>query len=668
MKQGSLFSLFSLLRHSLQLLQRSAVATIVIACAVNTYAQEEDAGNDSATHTNVQRVQSADSAANRQQLVRNLRELISRTESGRGRVSAAVYSLDKNSLLFDYRSGEALTPASTTKLFFTYAAMKLLGADYGVPTTVVTDGTLRSDSVLVGNVYLVGHGDCLLTPNDIELLAEQLRRSGIRSIQGDVVGDASFFDAVSERQAYSGDAERMQDMPPISALGINKNLVTVLVSSNGSGGTHVQTVPQSSALRVMSGNTYGGNGSGNVGGNVSGTTGGNNSDAVKIQARSQSQAQLQSLMQATPKPAARTQQIQHEAPRVAKHEARRAAASVRAKRSKVKTQRRVSAKKHRRQTRTTHSKKHRRRATLAPEFLRFERIPQFPAYGSDEAFGDMRLPLPRTKRSRATRRARVSVSSSMSANGVQVFSVRGSVPRNTTRAFTYEIGRPALATAGVLVRSLQAEGIRVAGNVREGRAPASARTLAEVRRPLTELLHPVNKNSDNFVAEHVMKIVGAHCCGNVMCSVNAFKTVTSILDSASIPHSGCVLYDGSGLSRRNKTSASTQMYMLKSIAEQPFAGTFMNTMAIAGVDGTIRRRMLGTNAVGNVHAKTGTHSSVSALSGYVRSKDGERFCFSIIGNALPAGVLKQMENACVIQLAEFSHREGTVSLAKPRRR
>ncbi|MFM2134158.1 MAG: D-alanyl-D-alanine carboxypeptidase precursor, partial [Bacteroidota bacterium] len=525
-------------------------------------------------------------------------------------------------------------------------------------------GTLRSDSVLVGNVYLVGHGDCLLTPNDIELLAEQLRRNGIRSIQGDVVGDASFFDALTERQAYSGDAERMQDMPPISALGINKNLVTVLVSSNSSGGTHVQTIPQSSALRVIGDNTNGGVGNGTVGGSV----GGNTADAAKIQARSQSQAQLQSLMQSAPKPAARTQKIQHEAPREATHEARRAASSVRAKRSKLQPQRRVSAKKHRRQTRTSHSRKHRRRAALAPEILRFERIPQFPAYGSGEAFGDMRLPVLRTKRSRAPRRARVSVSSSMAANGVQVFSVRGSVPRNTTRAFTYEIGRPALATAGVLVRSLQAEGIRVAGNVREGRAPAGARTLAEVRRPLTELLHPVNKNSDNFVAEHVMKIVGAHCCGNTMCSVNAFKTVTSILDTASIPHSGCVLYDGSGLSRRNKTSASTQMYMLKSIAEQPFAATFINTMGIAGVDGTIRRRMLGTNAVGNVHAKTGTHSSVSALSGYVRSKDGERFCFSFIGNGLPAGVLKQMENACVIQLAEFSHREGTVSLAKPRRR
>ncbi|MFM8438883.1 MAG: D-alanyl-D-alanine carboxypeptidase/D-alanyl-D-alanine-endopeptidase, partial [Candidatus Kapaibacterium sp.] len=208
---------------------------------------------------------------------------------------------------------------------------------------------------------------------------------------------------------------------------------------------------------------------------------------------------------------------------------------------------------------------------------------------------------------------------------------------------------------------------RVTGTVREGMAPTGARTVAEFRRPLTELLYPVNKNSDNFVAEHVMKIVGATCCGNTMCSVNAFKTVASILDSASVPHTGCVLYDGSGLSRRNKTAASTQVYMLKSIAEQPFALAFMNTMAIAGVDGTVRRRMLGTNAVGNVHAKTGTHSSVSALSGYVRSKDGERFCFSIIGNGLPAGVLKQMENACVIQLAEFSAREGTVSWSKPRR-
>lgn len=266
----------------------------------------------------------------------------------------------------------------------------------------------------------------------------------------------------------------------------------------------------------------------------------------------------------------------------------------------------------------------------------------------------------RRSRRGGARRSRISVTSSLTSNGIQIFNVRGSVGANTTKSFTYELARPALATAGVLYRSLQAEGIVIKGGLREGAAPPNVRTIAEVRRPLVELLRPVNKNSDNFVAEHVMKIVGGYCCGNKQCNVQAFRTVSAILDSASIPHSGCALYDGSGLSRRNKSSAATQLYMLKSISEQPFAEEFESTMSVAGVDGTLRRRMHGTNAVNNLHAKTGTHSSVSALSGYVRTKDGERLCFSIIGNGKSAGVFKYMENAMLIQLAEFSASEGTV--------
>ena len=301
-------------------------------------------------------------------------------------------------------------------------------------------------------------------------------------------------------------------------------------------------------------------------------------------------------------------------------------------------------------------------------------VPLYPAYGVNGVYGDMMLnstmyaPLPEPpapkggRRAKATRvrRSRVSITSTVTPTGIQIFSVRGSVGANTTRAFTYELARPALATAGVLFRSLQAEGITIKGGLREGVTPTVTRTIAEVRRPLVELLQPVNKNSDNFVAEHVMKIVGGYCCGNKQCNVQAFRTVSSILDSASIPHSGCALYDGSGLSRRNKSSAATQMYMLKSISEQPFARAFESTMSIAGVDGTLRRRMHGTNAVNNVHAKTGTHGSVSALSGYVRTRDGERLCFSIIGNGKSAGVFKFMENSMVIQLAEYSGREGTV--------
>ena len=632
---------FVLMTASVRMVPRlTVVLLLALVTPLAVLAQEEMGGEDSTSGVTVQRERAADSTANRLQLVRNLREIIGRTESRRGRISAAVYSLDQHRLVFDHRAGDALTPASTTKLFYTYAAMKLLGPDYGVPTTVVTDGSVGADSVLYGNVYLVGHGDCLLTPNDIESLAEQMKRSGIKSIQGDVIGDATFFDPVSERQQYSGDAERMQDMPPISALGINRNMVTVLASASGAGGTHVQTIPQSSALRINA--------------------------AVDRSASQESGMDVKSTESASQRPPGPGRAAIVAPPPTSKSGMTNPDRVVRQRSQRGRRGGRVIRQPGRRPTASPRAKKNSRKGRNGRR-RHADTMPLFPAYGTTGTYGDMRMVMSRARRSRRAGRARISVSSVMAPGGIQVFTVRGSLPRNVTRSYTYELGRPALATAGVLVRALQAEGIRVRGAVREGMAPTTAKTIAEFRRPLVELLYPVNKNSDNFVAEHVMKIVGATCCGNTMCSVNAFKTVSSILDSASIPHSGCVLYDGSGLSRRNKTSASTQMYMLKSIAEQPFASTFMNTMAIAGVDGTIRRRMLGTNAVGNVHAKTGTHSSVSALSGYVRSKDGERFCFSFIGNGLPSGVLKQMENACVIQLAEFSVREGTVSLSKPRR-
>ncbi|MFM8473911.1 MAG: D-alanyl-D-alanine carboxypeptidase, partial [Candidatus Kapaibacterium sp.] len=406
-----------------------AVLLAAAATSLPLRAQEESAEEEPSSPSALQRITSADSAANRQQLVRNLHEIVNRTESRRGRISAAVYSLDRNRMIFDHRSGDALTPASTTKLFYTYAAMKLLGPDYGIPTTVVTDGTVGPDSVLRGNVYLVGHGDCLLTPNDIEALAEQLRRSGIRSVIGDVVGDASFFDPVSERQQYSGDAERMQDMPPISALGINRNMVTVLVSASGAGGTHVQTIPQSAAFRI----------------NAAERSSGSIRTAPATDAPSPS-------MKPSPSSVARnrTSGLRGMVPRIrtagavaqrSRRSVRRGAGTHRANVRGVPDTRKGPRNSHR-------GRKHRRRHALL--------MPLYPAYGTEGCFGDMRIPLRRLKRSRAPRGPRVSVSSSMGPGGIQTFSVRGSLPRNMTRTYTYEIGRPALATAGVLLRALQA--------------------------------------------------------------------------------------------------------------------------------------------------------------------------------------------------------------------
>jgi D-alanyl-D-alanine carboxypeptidase/D-alanyl-D-alanine-endopeptidase (penicillin-binding protein 4) len=90
--------------------------------------------------------------------------------------------------------------------------------------------------------------------------------------------------------------------------------------------------------------------------------------------------------------------------------------------------------------------------------------------------------------------------------------------------------------------------------------------------------------------------------------------------------------EGSGLSRNNLTSARSTVALLTVMATNRWANDFFDALPIAGVDGTIRRRMKNTAAFQNVHAKTGTLRWVNALSGYVTTAAGERLVFSLMLN------------------------------------
>lgn len=73
--------------------------------------------------------------------------------------------------------------------------------------------------------------------------------------------------------------------------------------------------------------------------------------------------------------------------------------------------------------------------------------------------------------------------------------------------------------------------------------------------------------------------------------------------------------------------------LLRYMNTRPGWEAFYNSLAVAGMDGTLRGRMTGAaRALGNVHAKTGTIRGVSALSGYVLAKNGKMFAFSILVN------------------------------------
>jgi D-alanyl-D-alanine carboxypeptidase/D-alanyl-D-alanine-endopeptidase (penicillin-binding protein 4) len=92
------------------------------------------------------------------------------------------------------------------------------------------------------------------------------------------------------------------------------------------------------------------------------------------------------------------------------------------------------------------------------------------------------------------------------------------------------------------------------------------------------------------------------------------------------------LEEGSGLSRKNLIKPEGIVRLLLHMDRQPEAAAFRSLLPVAGVDGTLRRRMEEGPAKGNLRAKTGTLRNTHALSGYVTSAGGERLAFAIMLN------------------------------------
>ena len=131
--------------------------------------------------------------------------------------------------------------------------------------------------------------------------------------------------------------------------------------------------------------------------------------------------------------------------------------------------------------------------------------------------------------------------------------------------------------------------------------------------------------------ENLLKILGAEKRGVPGTAMNGISVIKEFLSRASIDTAKLVLADGSGVSRYNLTSADMIVQLLQAMSKDPgHFETFYNSLPIAGVDGSLSNRMKGSTAQGNLHAKTGTLSGVSALSGYVRTADGELLAFSML--------------------------------------
>jgi D-alanyl-D-alanine carboxypeptidase/D-alanyl-D-alanine-endopeptidase (penicillin-binding protein 4) len=167
-----------------------------------------------------------------------------------------------------------------------------------------------------------------------------------------------------------------------------------------------------------------------------------------------------------------------------------------------------------------------------------------------------------------------------------------------------------------------------------------------------DVLEVVNKGSNNYRAEQVIRTVGrvARGRGSVAGGASAFG---HFAEEAGIAAESFEVHDGSGLSALNRTSARSVIALLSYVADSPIWTPFWHTLPETGAPDGLRR-MIGTPAEGRLRAKTGTINQVSALSGYVRAAGGERLIFSILNNRTgSAWAAKRVEDQIGARLAQF---------------
>ena len=193
------------------------------------------------------------------------------------------------------------------------------------------------------------------------------------------------------------------------------------------------------------------------------------------------------------------------------------------------------------------------------------------------------------------------------------------------------VADPAVWTAGKLTKLLRAAGIKVVHAAARGVVLADATQLGtESSAALAHLLARMNKESDDFYAEELLKGLGASFGGAGTTAAGAFVAVQGM--NALGVTDGFRIRDGSGLSYQDKLSAHAIVKLLGAMSRRADFATFLGSLSIAGKDGTLGDRMKGTRAAGNVHGKTGTLAAASCLSGYVTSANGHLLAFSILMN------------------------------------
>jgi D-alanyl-D-alanine carboxypeptidase/D-alanyl-D-alanine-endopeptidase (penicillin-binding protein 4) len=241
--------------------------------------------------------------------------------------------------------------------------------------------------------------------------------------------------------------------------------------------------------------------------------------------------------------------------------------------------------------------------------------------------------------------------------------LRGTVPPDRIDTVNVVFPRQEEAYLAALAAALRARGITVDSATRTSPgAPlphvSSATTQALFTYwspPLRDVLRALEKPSQNQIAEILLRTLGLGR-GGAGTPDSGRAIVERQLLAWGAERDGFVIRDGSGLSRYDYVSPETLVHVLTAIRKDTAFAAFYDALPVAGVDGTIAKRMRGTPAAGNMHAKTGSIANARSLSGYVTTADGRVLVFSMLANnwTVPASHVLRVQDAIGARLAALT--------------
>lgn len=208
-------------------------------------------------------------------------------------------------------------------------------------------------------------------------------------------------------------------------------------------------------------------------------------------------------------------------------------------------------------------------------------------------------------------------------NGMMRFEISGRLPVSSAAGLErrYTASEPSVFVAAAFTAALEQAGIEVEerpeGSMARKTLPAGAKVLAEsMSPPLAETVYGLNRHSNNFMAEMLLRSMGAVSVGPPGTELKGISVMNNVLKDLGAAPGECTLKTGSGLSRECRMSPRTlSVALVKAFSDKLAGPPFIESLAVNGQEGTLRRRLSHSSVT--VRGKTGTLKDVVGFAGYV---------------------------------------------------